>query len=110
MSMRFLSIPVDVKAHKCYDDWRSFHIANRDIMRTIIEQLDTAKKSGVIKTSVKMIINWIRWNRTVSNPDTDFKINDKYTGIYTHVIQHNFPEYADMIDSRELRCQKHTRQ
>lgn len=103
-SIKVLIIPADVKAHKAYTDWKQFHISNRDVMRTIIDQLSTAKANGVQKTSVKMIINWMRWNMTVKNKEQDFKINDKYTGIYTHVIQHNFPEYRDMIDSRELRC------
>lgn len=102
-----IDVPDHLREHKAWKDFVKFHRDNREVMRTIIDQIQIAKDKGVRKTSVKMIINWIRWNVTISNPGKPYKINDKYTGIYTHLIIHNWPEYRDMIESRELRAIKY---
>lgn len=103
---RTIKVPIDVQSHKGYKKWLSFHLANREVMRSIVAELAKAKEARVTRTSVKMIINVIRWNLTLSNPDKPYKINDRYTGIYTHIIAHNFPEYRSMIETRELRAVK----
>jgi len=101
-----LSVPDEVKNHLGYKGWYAFHVANREVMRSIVAELQKAKEAKIKRTSVKMIINVIRWNLTLSNPDKPYKINDRYTGIYTHIIAHNFPEYRSMIESRQLRAVK----
>lgn len=104
--MKTLSVPSHVIDHKGYPAWVIFHKANLEIMRSIVSELHKAKEARIKRTSVKMIINVIRWNLTLSNPDKPYKINDRYTGIYTHIIYHNFPEFRSMIETRELRAVK----
>jgi hypothetical protein len=102
MEITTLRMPKEVKAHKHYKAWLSFHLNNRIIMRSIVNELRIAKHAGRKKASVKAIINFLRWNLYVKSGE-EFKINDKYTGIYTHVIHYNFPEFQNMIEKRELR-------
>lgn len=104
--MKSLSVPIEVMQHRGYAKWLTFHKANLEVMRSIVSELQKAKEARIKRTSVKMIINVIRWNLTLSNPDKPYKINDRYTGIYTHIIFFNFPEYRSMIETRELRAVK----
>lgn len=102
--MRFpetLQIPDEVKRHPAFPDFVKFHNVNRKVMRAIVMELHRAKLAGRKKTSVKAIINYLRWNLYVET-GTDYKINDKLTGIYTHIIHHNFAEYRLIIDIRKL--------
>lgn len=103
---RTIKVPLEVQAHRGYNKFLAFHLANLEVMRSIVSELAKAKEAKVKRTSVKMIINVIRWNLTLSNPDKPYKINDRYTGIYTHIIAYNFPEYRSMIETRELRALK----
>jgi hypothetical protein len=102
MTARTLQIPMDVKAHKYFSEWLSFHCANLKIMRAIVDELEVARQANRKKASVKAIINFLRWNLYVISGE-EYKINDRYTGIYTHMIYHNFPEYREMLEKRELR-------
>ena len=102
--MNTLKVSDTVRKHKGYDKWLTFHKANLEVMRQIVHELDRARAANVQRTSVKMIINVIRWNMTIEQPDKPFKINDRYTGIYTHIIADNFPEYRSMIETRVLRA------
>ena len=97
-----LKVPKEVKAHKHYDAWLSFHLANRQVMKEIVNELEAAYQLGRTRASVKAIINFLRWNLYVISGE-EYKINDRYTGIYTHIIYHNFPQYRDMLEKRELR-------
>lgn len=101
-----IQVPDIVKSHRGYSKWLTFHKANLEVLRSIVAELHKAKEANIKRTSVKMIINVIRWNLTLSNPDKPYKINDRYTGIYTHIIAHNFPEFRSMIETRELRAVK----
>lgn len=96
-----LDIPYDVKIHPAFGDFVKFHKVNRNVMRAIVMELHRAKLAGRKKTSVKAIINYLRWNLYVET-GKDYKINDKLTGIYTHIIYHNFAEYRLIIDIRKL--------
>ena len=102
-----LQIPPGIQAHKHWDDWMKFHLANRQVIRMIIAELDRAKDKGLKKCSIKTIIGCIRWNLTVDTVSNDeFKVNDKFTSLYGYVIAYNFPEYREMINRRELRARK----
>jgi len=96
-----LQIPEDVRQHPAFQDFIRFHKANRNVMREIVNELQRAKDAGRKKTSVKAIINYLRWNLYVQS-GKDYKINDKLTGIYTHIIYHNFPQFKFIIDIRRL--------
>lgn len=98
-----IRVPPDVRSHRGFDGWLAFHIANKEVMRGIVRELCRAKAAGIRHTSVKMIINVLRWEQTIAAPDKPYKINDRYTGIYTHMIAYNFPEYRSMIERRRLR-------
>ena len=97
-----LSAPTNLRRHKYWSAWLSFHLSNRIVMREILTELEKAKQAGSKRASVKAIINFLRWNLYISSGE-DYKINDAYTGIYTHMVWENFPEYRDMIEKRELR-------
>lgn len=102
---QFLIIPPAVKDHSAWQDWQRYHRHNRHVMRSIVSEIRRAKEAGRMKASVKAIINYLRWNMYVAGDGTDiYAINDKYTGIYTHIIVATFPEFRDMIDKRELRA------
>ena len=103
MTTTTLKVPKEVKAHKHYDAWLSFHLANRQVMKEIVNELEAAHQMGRTRASVKAIINYLRWNLYVISGE-EYKINDRYTGIYTHIIYHNFPQYREMIEKRELRA------
>jgi hypothetical protein len=98
-----LKIPDYIRRHKACADWKRYHESNRTVMRAIVSELRRAQEAGRVKASVKAIINYLRWNMYIDSGE-EYKINDKYTGIYTHVIAYNFPELAHMIDTRELRA------
>lgn len=97
-----LSAPQSVQKHTAWKDWLVYHSSHKQVMRSIIAELEKARAAGRKKASVKAIINYLRWNLYIDTGD-DYKINDKYTGIYTHMVWYNFPEYRDMIETRELR-------
>ena len=97
-----LSAPQSVQKHTAWKDWLVYHSSNKQVMRSIISELEKARAAGREKASVKAIINYLRWNLYIDTGN-DYKINYKYTGIYTHMVWHNFPEYRDMIETRELR-------
>jgi hypothetical protein len=99
---RTLSAPPAVRNHTAWADWMCYHRRNQQVMRAIVTELDKAKQAGRAKASVKAIINYLRWNLYIESGE-DYKINDKYTGIYTHMVYHNWPEYREMIEIRELR-------
>jgi len=102
---QYLTIPPAVKDHSAWQDWQRYHRHNRHVMRSIVDELRRAKEAGRVKASVKAIINYLRWNMYVTgNSNDEYAINDKYTGIYTHIIAATFPEYRDMIEMRELRA------
>lgn len=97
-----LTAPQSVQKHTAWPDWLVYHRSNQQVMRSIVAELAKARDAGRSKASVKAIINYLRWNLYIDTGN-DYKINDKYTGIYTHMVWHNFPEYRDMIETRELR-------
>lgn len=99
-----LTIPPEVLNHARFNEWRAFHMQNRQVIRRIIHEIDRAKSAGLKAVSVKAIINAIRWDYTIETRGKDFKINDAYTGIYTHVIMHNFPQYKFILTYRTLRA------
>ena len=102
---QYLTIPPAVKDHSAWQDWQRYHRQNRHVMRSIVSEIRRAKEAGRMKASVKAIINYLRWNMYVAGDGSDiYAINDKYTGIYTHIIVATFPEFKDMIDKRELRA------
>lgn len=104
---QYLTIPPAVKNHSAWQDWIRYHRLNRHVMRSIVSELERARSAGRMKASVKAIINYLRWNMYVLGDGSDiYAINDKYTGIYTHIIAATFPQYRDMIDKRELRAVK----
>lgn len=104
---QYLTIPPSVKNHSAWKDWTRYHRLNRHVMRSIVSELERARSAGRMKASVKAIINYLRWNMYVLGDGSDiYAINDKYTGIYTHIIAATFPQYRDMIDKRELRAVK----
>ena len=96
-----LKLPDTVKAHPSFKDFIQFHTENKEIMREIISELRRGKAAGRKKMSVKAIINFLRWNMYVQS-GKDFKINDKYTGIYTHIIAYNFSDFRSLIDLRKF--------
>lgn len=96
-----LIIPDTVKMHPAFRDFHKFHMDNREIMQRIVSELRRGKAAGRKKMSVKAIINYLRWNMYVES-GKDYKINDKYTGIYTHIIRFNFGEFRELIDIRKL--------
>lgn len=100
---KMMSAPRSVQKHAAWSDWLIYHRANRQVMRAIVDELEKARKAGRTRASVKAIINYLRWNMYIASGE-DYKINDKYTGIYTHMVYHNWPEYRDMIEIRELRA------
>lgn len=100
--MTTLSVSSEIRHHPAYADWLTYHKANLHIMRHIIDELMMAKAAGCKKTSVKAIINYLRWS-DVRTTGRDFKINDRYTGIYTHVIYQNFPELRSLIEKRTFK-------
>ena len=83
------------------------------------------RKRGIkhedIKTSSKMILNRIRWEISVAGLDlknkpdgpveekveqgiyTEFKINDAFTSRYTRLFQEDFPKFAHIFNTRNLR-------
>lgn len=98
-----LHIPEDVKNHSRYQEWKSFHLGNRNVLKRIIHEIERGKRAGLKAISVKAIINAIRWDMTVETSGDGYKINDAYTGIYTHVIMCNFPEYKLLLTSRQFK-------
>jgi hypothetical protein len=97
-----LNIPKYIYNHKSYADWEKFNLRNPNILAYIVKELRRAKIAGRKKASVKAIINFLRWNMYIDSGD-EYKINDKYTGIYTHVIIYNFPDIAKMLEKRVMR-------
>lgn len=99
-----LQLPDAVRQHRACADFIRYHKENRQVFGAIITELYRAKEAGKQKASVKAIVNWLRWNMYISSSTDEYKINDKYTGIYTHIIIHNFPDLAPIIETRELRA------
>jgi len=99
-----LKINPDVRNHPKYKDWEKFHMENRHVIRKIVHQIERAKAAGLKAVSVKAIINALRWDHTIETKGQDWKINDAYTGIYTHVIMDTFPEYKLLLTNRKLRA------
>jgi hypothetical protein len=98
-----LELPETVRTHKACAAWVKYHTANRKVFSAIMHEIDKAVAAGRTKASVKAIINYLRWNMYITSGE-EYKINDRYTGIYTHVILHNYPHLASIIDTRELRA------
>lgn len=104
IALERMQIPAEVVKHPRYSDWAKFHMENRHVIRGIIDKIETARAAGIKAVSVKHIINVIRWDYTIETKGKDYKINDAYTGIYTHVIMHNFPAYKFILTNRKLRA------
>lgn len=99
-----ISAPPLLQKHRAWPDFIKFHVENTGVLRAIVLELERAREAGREKASVKAIINYLRWNMYVNAGGQDYAINDKFTGIYTHLIAYNFPEFRDMIETRELRA------
>lgn len=98
-----LHVPEYVINHPKYQDWKKFHVENLHVLKRILHEIQRGKEAGLKAISVKAIINALRWDHTVETCGAPYKINDAFTGLYTHVILANFPEYKLLLTSRNLK-------
>jgi len=86
--------------------FEDYHSNNPQIFDMIINEMVKAKNKGKKKVSIKMIVNFIRWNIFVETKDNDsrWKINDAFTSRYARMISDKFPSLAGMIEKRNLRA------
>ena len=99
---RKLSIPDEVRKHKYYEQWRDFHLSNREVIRNVIRKLEDARARGKQRASVRDALNAVRWEDWLGSDDQPYKVNNNHASIYARVIAHNFPEYASMITFRSI--------
>jgi hypothetical protein len=97
-----LKVPPYLTTHDRWNAFLEFHLSNKHVFRKILKEIENGKAAGLKKISVKHIISHLRWDMQLLTKTTDFKINDGYTGIYTHLILHNYPEYKDILTTKPL--------
>lgn len=106
MSEPKLQVPPYLQKHDKWDSFIEFHLSNKHVLRKILEKIEIGKSAGLKRISVKHIINVLRWDIQLLTKSEDFKINDAFTGIYTHLIRHNFPDYKDLLTTKPLTAVK----
>jgi hypothetical protein len=86
--------------------FESFHQNNPFVFDMIVNEVLRAKKKGKKKISIKMIVNFIRWNIYVETKDdsSSYKINDAYTSRYARMLVEKYPSFETMIEKRILRA------
>lgn len=87
------------------ESFDEFHTNNPIVYEMIEEQVLKAYHSGKKKISIKMIINWIRWNTFLDTTDNNstYRINDAYTSRYARIFIDRNPSLSTFIEIRDLR-------
>ena len=80
-----------------------FNKKNPQIYRTFEKQALRAIANGRTKLSAKMIINWIRWETSLTSEELNFKINDAYQSYYPRLFAALNPKHKDVFNYRKLR-------
>jgi hypothetical protein len=80
-----------------------FHQKNPEVYQAFEQQALRAIKLGRTKISAKLILNWIRWNKSLETTDESFKINDAYQSYYARHFANKNPQFKDCFDYRKLR-------
>lgn len=101
-----IKAPAYITQHERWNSFLEFHLQNKHVFRKILKEIENGKNAGLKKISVKHIISHLRWDMQLLTKTNDFKINDGYTGIYTHLIIYNFPEYKDILTTKPLQALK----
>lgn len=99
----FIDIPQQIRKHKAYRDFVEFNSQNPHVLLRILKEIQRAKDTGLKVVSIKAIINYLRWQVNFETRSEDFKLNDKFTGLYTHFILWKFPHYKGVLTTRSLR-------
>lgn len=93
-------IPRQVREHPSYADWLAFHLDNRHVIRSIISALDIARLEGR-RAGIKRIVEDLRWSDE-STTGEPFKLDNRLTSLYAHIIYHNFPQYREVFSVKKL--------
>lgn len=82
----------------------AFHEANPHVLAELERLADQLAAAGVRRFGVKALVERLRWDWTVQTAGDDFKVNNSFTSRYARLLIERRPDFADMIETRELRA------
>lgn len=86
------------------ESFEQFHRDNPQVYVEFKAFLRELYRAGIRKTSAKLIINRVRWERQIQTKSNDeFRINDAFSSRYARLFCEEYPAYASMFNQRELR-------
>ena len=109
-----MSVDIDIRVNRLlnepmFDRWNVnelekfviFHLDNRHILKHFIRISKEMKQRGYQKSSGWAVIQIIRWDLSITTDTTeDYKISNKYIGMYTRLLMMLKPEFKGFFDIR----------
>lgn len=84
----------------------SFHASNGWVADALEALVKDQLAHGRKRVGVKNLVEVIRWNysRATSTQGSSFRLNNTYTSRYARLLIDRHPEWADVLETRELRA------
>lgn len=99
-------IPIPGMTKERWDDFLTYHHENMWIWQGFKAKALELRSSGRRHFGAKAIMESLRYEYCLANPDKDFKINNNYTSIYARVAAARVPELKEFFEVRELTAER----
>ena len=83
--------------------FREFHEKNPWVYKELVALAWQAHERGRKRIGIKMLIEVVRWARTLQTRGDVYKINNNYAPRYARKIMEEYPELDGLFNLRDLR-------
>ena len=87
-------------AETIHDRFLSFHEANPDVYREIVQLARQAKRSGRDRWGIKGAFEVLRWSRLQTTGE-QFRLNNNFTSMYARMVMQNEADLGEFFETRD---------
>ena len=81
-----------------------FHLSNPQVFTELERMTQQMVNRGRTRLSMKCLVEVLRWSYylTTSDPESEFKVNNSFTSLYTRLMIDVHPEWTNLFQLREI--------
>ena len=85
------------------EKFQEFHTANPHVFENLEELAFKLLNRGVKHFGISLLYENLRWHFLMTTTDQEFRLNNNFRSHYARLLIERHPEWADVLDIREMR-------